>query len=83
MDSSAGIADHPSGLTRLTTTDGESFNKWPAVVDRAWLIIKAVPRMVTNATIDRKRRMVSRGYRKRSLTDQANSGKKARMLNIL
>jgi hypothetical protein len=75
MDSSAGNADHPSGLTRLTTTDGESFNNRPAVVDRA--------RMVTNATIDRKRRMVSRGYRNRSLTDQANSGKNERTFSIL
>jgi len=52
-------------------------------VDRAWLIIKAVPRIVTNATIDRKRRMVSRGYRKRSLTDQANNGKDDRKFSIL
>ena len=31
--------------------------------------------ILTNATIDRKSRIVSIGYRKRSLTDQANSGK--------
>jgi hypothetical protein len=82
MDSSAGSADHPSGLTRLTTTEGDSFNNRPAVVDRASLSSKAVPRIVIRATIDKKRRMVSRGYRKRSLTDQANSGKNERMLSI-
>jgi hypothetical protein len=83
MDSSPGNGDHPAGLTRLTTTDGESFNNRPAVVDRAWLSSKAVPRMVTNATIDRQRRLLSRDYRKRSLTDQANSGKDKRELSIL
>jgi hypothetical protein len=34
-----------------------------------------VPRILTNAAIDRKSRIVSIGYRKRSLTDQANRGK--------
>jgi hypothetical protein len=62
---------------------GESFKTKPAVVERAWLSSKAVPRMATKALIARKRRMVSRGYRERSLTDQANSGKEERKLSIL
>jgi len=83
MDSCEGNADHPTGFTRLTTMVGESFNMRPAVVDRAWLSSKAVPRIVIRVVIDRKRRMVSIGYREISLTDQANNGKEKRKLSIL
>ena len=35
MDSLTGSADQPVGFTRLTTTEGESFNNSPAVEVRA------------------------------------------------
>ena len=83
MDSCEGNAAQPIGFTRLTTMAGESFNTRPAVVESAWLSSKAVPIMATKAAIARKRRMLSEGYRERSLTDQANSGKNERTFSIL
>jgi hypothetical protein len=83
MDSCEGNAAQPIGFTRLTTMAGESFNIKPAVVESAWLSSKAVPRMATKAAIARKRRVLSEGYRERSLTDQANKGKEKRKLSSL